>query len=132
MSEGKDPVVAKRFQQCVSHLLILYSFFLVWNRLKIDKTTPFFRINRYFDGKCTDDEILFRAEITRKQLREVLHHFEEYVCLTPLLFFIVVINIEPTIFLATNHIASFLIFMPHSAHSTSAIFGAWLITYVPG
>jgi hypothetical protein len=40
------------------------------------------RINRYFDGKCSDDEILFRAEISRKQLREVLHHYEEYVCLS--------------------------------------------------
>ena len=37
------------------------------------------RINQYFDGKRTDDEILFRAEITRKQLREVLHHYDEYV-----------------------------------------------------
>lgn len=37
-----------------------------------------FRINQYFDGKKSDDEILFRAEITRKQLREVLHHYEEY------------------------------------------------------
>ena len=37
------------------------------------------RINQYFDGKCTDDEILFRAEISRRQLREVLHHYEEYV-----------------------------------------------------
>ena len=27
----------------------------------------------------TDDEILYRAEITRKQLREVLHVYEEYV-----------------------------------------------------
>ena len=37
------------------------------------------RIHQYFDGKCSDDEILYRAEITRKQLREVLHHYEEYV-----------------------------------------------------
>ena len=37
------------------------------------------RINRYFNGKCCDDEILFRAEISRKQLREVLHHYDEYV-----------------------------------------------------
>ncbi|KAF5359639.1 hypothetical protein D9756_003129 [Leucocoprinus leucothites] len=50
MSEGKDPYVAKRFEQ----------------------------INQYFDGKRSDDEILYRAEITRKQLREVLHHYEEY------------------------------------------------------
>ncbi|KAF8072057.1 nitrogen permease regulator of amino acid transport activity 3-domain-containing protein [Lyophyllum atratum] len=51
MSEGKDPYIAKRFQL----------------------------INQYFDGKKSDDEILYRAEISRKQLREVLHHYEEYV-----------------------------------------------------
>ncbi|KAJ3874148.1 nitrogen permease regulator of amino acid transport activity 3-domain-containing protein [Lentinula edodes] len=34
--------------------------------------------NQYFDGKTTDDEILYRAEITRKQLREVLHHYEGF------------------------------------------------------
>src|SRR5229473_3135973 len=39
----------------------------------------FNRINQYFDGKCTDDEILFRAEISRRQLREVLHVYDEYV-----------------------------------------------------
>lgn len=50
MSEGKKPEIAKRFQ----------------------------RINQYFDGKKTDDEILYRAKISRKQLREVLHHYEEY------------------------------------------------------
>lgn len=37
------------------------------------------RINQYFDGKKSDDEILYRAEISKKQLREVLHHYEEYV-----------------------------------------------------
>ena len=37
------------------------------------------RINQYFDGKKSDDEILYRAEISRKQLREVLRHYEEYV-----------------------------------------------------
>lgn len=42
------------------------------------------RINQYFDGKRTDDEILYRAEISRKQLREVLHHYEEYVRLPSL------------------------------------------------
>ncbi|KAG9315080.1 nitrogen permease regulator of amino acid transport activity 3-domain-containing protein [Chiua virens] len=50
MSEGKDECIAKRFEL----------------------------INQYFDGKRTDDEILYRAEISRKQLREVLHHYEEY------------------------------------------------------
>jgi len=43
------------------------------------------RINQYFDGKRSDDEILFRADITRKQLREVLHHYEEYVGVSNLL-----------------------------------------------
>ncbi|KAH9998792.1 nitrogen permease regulator of amino acid transport activity 3-domain-containing protein [Russula compacta] len=51
MSEGKDELVTRRFDQ----------------------------INQYFDGKCTDDEILFRAEISRRQLREVLHVYDEYV-----------------------------------------------------
>ncbi|KAI6147032.1 nitrogen permease regulator of amino acid transport activity 3-domain-containing protein [Pisolithus thermaeus] len=50
MSEGKDEHIARRFEQ----------------------------INQYFDGKSTDDEILHRAEISRKQLREVLHHYDEY------------------------------------------------------
>ncbi|KAL1749236.1 nitrogen permease regulator of amino acid transport activity 3-domain-containing protein [Schizophyllum fasciatum] len=50
MSEGKDEHIAHRFAH----------------------------INQYFDGKMTDDEILYRAEITRKQLREVLHVYEEY------------------------------------------------------
>ncbi|XP_006459107.1 hypothetical protein AGABI2DRAFT_183892 [Agaricus bisporus var. bisporus H97] len=51
MSDGKDPSVAKRFEQ----------------------------INQYFDGKRSGDEILYRAEISRRQLRETLHHYEEYV-----------------------------------------------------
>ncbi|KAI6037678.1 hypothetical protein EDC04DRAFT_2868624 [Pisolithus marmoratus] len=43
------------------------------------RQTPFpASINQYFDGKSTDDEILYRAEISRKQLREVLHHYDEY------------------------------------------------------
>ncbi|KAI8980057.1 nitrogen permease regulator of amino acid transport activity 3-domain-containing protein [Trametes punicea] len=50
MSEGKDAHVAALFR----------------------------RIHQYFDGKCSDDEILYRAEISRRQLREVLHHYEEY------------------------------------------------------
>jgi hypothetical protein len=37
------------------------------------------RINQYFDGKCSDDEILYKADISRKQLREVLHLYDEYV-----------------------------------------------------
>ncbi|KAM6504449.1 Nitrogen Permease regulator of amino acid transport activity 3 domain containing protein [Amanita muscaria] len=51
MSDGKDLYIAKRFAL----------------------------LNQYFDGKMTDDEILHRAEISRKQLREVLHHYHEYV-----------------------------------------------------
>ncbi|KAJ7773069.1 nitrogen permease regulator of amino acid transport activity 3-domain-containing protein [Mycena metata] len=50
MSEGKDPALVRRFEQ----------------------------INQYFDGKRTDDEILYRAEISRRELREVLHHYDEY------------------------------------------------------
>ncbi|KAF9234625.1 nitrogen permease regulator of amino acid transport activity 3-domain-containing protein [Melanogaster broomeanus] len=50
MSESKDEHLARRFEL----------------------------INQYFDGKRPDDEILYRAEISRKQLREVLHHYDEY------------------------------------------------------
>ncbi|KAG7439409.1 uncharacterized protein BT62DRAFT_989550 [Guyanagaster necrorhizus] len=49
MSEGKDAQIAKRFDH----------------------------INQYFDGKRTDDEILYRTEISRKQLRQLLHHYGE-------------------------------------------------------
>ncbi|KAF8344246.1 nitrogen permease regulator of amino acid transport activity 3-domain-containing protein [Cantharellus anzutake] len=41
----------------------------------------FKKVSPYFDGKKTTDEILHRTEISRKQLREVLHHFEEYLML---------------------------------------------------
>ncbi|KAL4247623.1 Nitrogen permease regulator 3 [Abortiporus biennis] len=51
MSEGKDPRIVKRFEQ----------------------------VNQYFNGKCTDDEILYRAEMSRKHLREILHHYDEYI-----------------------------------------------------
>ncbi|KAI0688404.1 nitrogen permease regulator of amino acid transport activity 3-domain-containing protein [Cytidiella melzeri] len=50
MSDEKTPYIARRFEQ----------------------------INQYFDGKCSDDEILYKADISRKQLREVLHHYDEY------------------------------------------------------
>jgi len=50
MSEGKSSWIGKRFEA----------------------------IHQYFDGKCTDDEILYHADISRKQLREVLHHYDEY------------------------------------------------------
>ena len=36
-------------------------------------------LNQYFNGKCTDDEILYKADISRKHLREVLHYYNEYV-----------------------------------------------------
>lgn len=70
MSEGKDPYIAARFERCAHGMLGLV-------RLLI--TLHMSRINQYFDGKCTDDEILYRADISRKDLREVLHHYEEYV-----------------------------------------------------
>lgn len=35
-------------------------------------------IHKYFDGKKTVDEILYKAEISRKQLREVLHQFSDH------------------------------------------------------
>ncbi|EJD05224.1 uncharacterized protein FOMMEDRAFT_120503 [Fomitiporia mediterranea MF3/22] len=50
MSEGKPDEVARRFRL----------------------------INQFFDGKRTDDEILYSAEITRKQLREVLQQYDEF------------------------------------------------------
>ena len=39
------------------------------------------RINRFFDGKRTDDEIMYLAEINRKQLREVLQQYDDFVSL---------------------------------------------------
>ncbi|KAJ7650396.1 nitrogen permease regulator of amino acid transport activity 3-domain-containing protein [Roridomyces roridus] len=50
MSDGKDPVIARRFEQ----------------------------INQYFDGKKTDDEILYRADMNRRELREVLLEYNDY------------------------------------------------------
>ncbi|KAJ7127112.1 nitrogen permease regulator of amino acid transport activity 3-domain-containing protein [Mycena epipterygia] len=50
MSDGKDPHIARRFEQ----------------------------INQYFDGKKTDDEILYRAEMSRRELREILHQYDDY------------------------------------------------------
>ena len=58
----------------------------------------FLRINQYFDGKKTDDEILFRADISRKQLRQVLHDYDEYVSLQ----FIFLITVFVTVSLAPN------------------------------
>ncbi|KAF7327834.1 hypothetical protein MKEN_00363200 [Mycena kentingensis (nom. inval.)] len=51
MNEGKDPTLVRHFEL----------------------------INQYFDGKRTDDEILHRAEMSRRELREVLHAYNEYV-----------------------------------------------------
>ncbi|CAE6533167.1 unnamed protein product [Rhizoctonia solani] len=50
MIEGKDPGISQRFH----------------------------RIRKYFDGKVTADEILYREDITRRELREVIHHFDAY------------------------------------------------------
>ncbi|KAF9520657.1 hypothetical protein BS47DRAFT_650292 [Hydnum rufescens UP504] len=41
----------------------------------------FRKVSPFFDGKRTTDEILHRTEITRRQLREVLQHFDEYLML---------------------------------------------------
>ncbi|CAE6423837.1 unnamed protein product [Rhizoctonia solani] len=50
MTEGKDPGISQRFH----------------------------RIRKYFDGKITADEILYREDITRRELREVIHHFDAF------------------------------------------------------
>ncbi|KAJ1306246.1 hypothetical protein OPQ81_010950 [Rhizoctonia solani] len=50
MTEGKDPGISQKFH----------------------------RIRKYFDGKITADEILYREDITRRELREVIHHFDAY------------------------------------------------------
>jgi nitrogen permease regulator 3-like protein len=70
MSEGKDEFVARRFDRYVARCSWMHGLWLI---------NTVHRINQYFDGKCTDDEILFRAEISRRQLREVLHLYDEYV-----------------------------------------------------
>ena len=70
MSEGKSSWIAKRFEAQVSFSIPMTHFL-----------TPCRSIHQYFDGKCTDDEILHNADISRKQLREVLHHYDEYVSL---------------------------------------------------
>jgi hypothetical protein len=69
MSEGIEPAVAKRFERYVAP-------YDSWVR---GLTRGFSSINQYFDGKRSDDEILYRADISRRQLREVLHHYDEYV-----------------------------------------------------
>ena len=68
MSEGKSPWIVKRFETQVSLGVHVVRFL-----------TLCYSIHQYFDGKCTDDEILYHADISRKQLREVLHHYDEYV-----------------------------------------------------
>ncbi|CAK5268561.1 unnamed protein product [Mycena citricolor] len=55
MSEGKDPALARRFEQ----------------------------INQYFDGKKTDDEILYRADMSRRELREILLAYDEFATPSP-------------------------------------------------
>lgn len=71
MSIGKDPEIVTRFARSVDSRSI---------SLRFGPDHVSSRINRYFDGKRTDDEILYRAEISRKQLREVLQHYGDYVC----------------------------------------------------
>ena len=75
MSEGKDELVTRRFDQFVTQHIYIGDLGLIMGAVH--------RINQYFDGKCTDDEILFRAEISRRQLREVLHAYDEYVGVGP-------------------------------------------------
>ena len=36
-------------------------------------------IDQCFDGKKSEDEILYRAEILRKRFREVLRYYDNYV-----------------------------------------------------
>jgi len=72
MSDGKEPHIAKRFEQFVSCYMLIIILLIL---------TLYSRINQYFDGKKSDDEILYLAGISRKQLRELLHHYEEYVSL---------------------------------------------------
>ena len=75
MSEGKTFAIARRFEKYIR----FFKF------ARGSDCYMLIRINQYFDGKKSDDEILYRAGITRKQLREVLRHYEEYVgilCIT--------------------------------------------------
>jgi hypothetical protein len=36
-------------------------------------------VSQYFDGRRTDDEILYRAAITRRQFKEIIGAYSEYV-----------------------------------------------------
>jgi hypothetical protein len=44
-----------------------------------DLAARFDLVNQYFDGRCTDDEIMYRGAITRRQFREVIGAYGEYV-----------------------------------------------------
>ena len=70
MSDGKAFAIARRFEK--------YICFFKFGPISSD-SYMLIRINQYFDGKKSDDEILYRAEISRKQLREVLRQYDEYV-----------------------------------------------------
>ena len=70
MGEGKSSWIVKRFEARVSLSVPPVHFLMLC-----------YSIHQHFDGKCTDDEILYQADISRKQLREVLHHYDEYVSL---------------------------------------------------
>lgn len=43
-------------------------------------------VNQYFDGRCTDDEIMYRGAITRRQFREVIGAYGEYVSIVHVCF----------------------------------------------
>ena len=70
MTIGKNPMVAKRFELYVFR----YPFYSRLGSCTDCETS----IHKYFDGKKTVDEILHKAEISRKQLREVLQHFSDH------------------------------------------------------
>ncbi|EJT99459.1 hypothetical protein DACRYDRAFT_110180 [Dacryopinax primogenitus] len=54
------------------------------NRGKEQRVVDLFeRLLPYFDGKTTVDEILYRTEVGRRDLREVLHLYDPYVSLEP-------------------------------------------------
>ncbi|KAG8756110.1 hypothetical protein FRC12_010681 [Ceratobasidium sp. 428] len=62
MADGKDPGVGQKFHRYSTNYYSL----------------RYRRLRKYFDGKVTADEILYREDITRRELREVLHHFDAF------------------------------------------------------
>ena len=47
----------------------------------VTSTLPsrWYSVHKYFDGKTTADEIQYRCEVSRTQLREVLYAFDRHV-----------------------------------------------------